>query len=41
MAIGLSIIFGVFAYEFHKRKQHGVAIVFDILAVLFIILSWR
>jgi hypothetical protein len=38
MAVSLSIVAGVIAYEFHKRKKHSVGIVFDITAVLFI---WR
>lgn len=36
----VSIVAGVLAYEMHKRKNHAIGIIFDILAVLFIALSW-
>ena len=41
MLVGASIFAGVIAYELHKRKSHGLAIVFDICAVALIIFSWR
>lgn len=41
MALGLSILFGVLAYENHKRKRHGIAIFFDACSVLFIVISLR
>jgi hypothetical protein len=41
MNVILSITFGVIAYELHKRKQHKFALCFDVLAVIFILISWR
>ena len=41
MFVGMSIFAGVVAYELHKRKSHGLAIVFDVCAVALIVISWR
>lgn len=41
MAVAISIFFGFIAYELHKKKIHSVGVIFDVLAVVLIFISWR